>query len=75
MEGRRNTFELNKLQTNSGQLKLQQQKTPAQLIRICNAERQLASFILVYPKQQGHFFKTEMKFQTDMSLYPIIGLW
>ena len=43
MEGRRNTFELNKLQTNSEQLKLQQQKTPAQLIRICNAE----SFIIV----------------------------
>ena len=72
MEGRRNIFELNKLQTNSGQLKLQQQKTPAQLIRICNAERQLASFILVYPKQQGHFLKTEMKFQTDMSLVTTI---
>ena len=56
MEGRRrNTFELNKLQTNSGQLKLQQQKTPAQLIRICNAERQLASFILVTQNNKGIF--------------------
>ena len=55
MEERRNTFELNKLQTNSGQLKLQQQKTPAQLIRICNAERQLASFILVTQNNKGIF--------------------
>ena len=57
MEGRRNTFELNKLQTNSEQLKLQQQKTPAQLIRICNAERKLASFILDTQNNKGIYFK------------------
>ena len=56
MEGRRNTFELNKLQTNSEQLKLQQQKTPAQLIRIGNAERRGSySFILVTQNNKDIF--------------------
>ena len=58
MEGRRNTFELNKLQTNSGQLKLQQQKTPVQLIRICNTERQLVSFILDTQNNKDIFKKS-----------------